>query len=375
MFLFVTWGAIRFGRHGALLIIVMTAIQMLLGMVLEVGGSTTNQVPVGLLNFWLYILVVTGVGILLALVIDERRSTEVTLRQSRDLFNKLTQRVPGVIYQFKLFPDGRSCFPFASEAIQDIYEVTPEQVREDAAAVFAILHPEDYDGIVASIQESAHTLNLWRYEFRVVLPKQGLRWRLGESQPERLEDGSVLWHGIITDITERKLADQERNRFTDILERSLNEIYLFDAETLLFKYTNEGARRNLGYTADLLHTMTPVDIKPNFDEASFRDLIGPLLRREKELLIFEAIHRRADRTDYPVLVHLQLVGLEDHLQFLAVIQDITEHKRIESELSITQTAIEKSQSAFFRVNAAGLVLYANDFACQSLGILGRKYLA
>ena len=53
-------------------------------------------------------------------------------------------------------------------------------------------------GIVASIQRSTHTLNLWRYEFRVVLPKQGLRWRLGESPAERLEDGSVLWHGIIT---------------------------------------------------------------------------------------------------------------------------------------------------------------------------------
>ena len=223
VFLFVTWGAARFGRHGALLIIVMTAIQMLLSMALAVGGSTTNQVLVGLLNFWLYMFVVTSVGVLLALIIDERRLTEAALRKNRDLFSKLSRRVPGVIYQFRLFPDGRSCFPFASEAIQDIYEVTPEQVREDASAVFAILHPEDYDGIVASIQESACTLNLWQHEFRVVLPHQGVRWRLGESQPEKLEDGSVLWHGFITDITERKQSEERIQRLTK-LYKALGEV-------------------------------------------------------------------------------------------------------------------------------------------------------
>jgi diguanylate cyclase (GGDEF)-like protein/PAS domain S-box-containing protein len=207
VFLFVTWAATRFGRHGVLLIIVITAIQMLLGMVLEVGGFATNQVPTGMLNFWIYMLVLTGVGLLLSIIIDNLKSTEVALRQSHDIFSKMSQHVPGVIYQFKMFPDGRFCFPFANDAIEDIYEVTAEQVREDASAVFAILHPEDFDGIVASIQESAATLNQWKHQYRVILPSQGVRWRLGQSQPEKLEDGSVLWHGFITDITERKSAD------------------------------------------------------------------------------------------------------------------------------------------------------------------------
>lgn len=223
VFLFVAWAAVRFGRHGALLVIVMTAIQMLVGMVLAVGGSTTNQVPVGLLNFWLYILVVTVVGVLLALVIDKLRSTEASLSHNRDLYSKISQRVPGVIFQFRLFPDGRSCFPYASEAMQEIYEVSPEQVREDATAVFANFHPDDHDGIVASIQESARTLTLWQREFRVRLPKQGIRWRLGESQPEKLEDGSVLWHGFITDITERKQTEERILRLSK-LYKALSEI-------------------------------------------------------------------------------------------------------------------------------------------------------
>ncbi|MDP1660233.1 MAG: EAL domain-containing protein [Methylotenera sp.] len=223
VFLFVTWSAIRFGRHGALLVIFMTSIQMLAGMILEVGGSTNSQVPVGLPNFWLYMLVVTGVGILLALVIEELESAKVSISQSRDLFNKISERVPGVIYQFKMLPDGRLCFPFASESIQDIFEVSPEQVRDDASAVFSILHPNDYEDFVASIHESALKLSIWRYEFRVILPKQGIRWRLGESKPEKLDDGSVLWHGFITDITERKQSEAHIQRLSK-LYLALSEI-------------------------------------------------------------------------------------------------------------------------------------------------------
>ncbi|MDP1766554.1 MAG: MASE1 domain-containing protein, partial [Methylotenera sp.] len=223
VFLFLTWGAVRFGRHGALLVIVMTSVQMLIGMVQAVGGSSNNQVPVGLLNFCLFMLVVTGVGILMALVIEELKSAKASISHSRDLFNKVSQRVPGVIYQFKLFPDGRTCFPFASDGIQHIYEVTPKQVIEDASVIFSILHPDDYEGVVASIQESALKLSLWQHEFRVILPKQGVRWRLGESKPEKLEDGSVLWHGFITDITERKQTEVHIQRLSK-LYLALSEI-------------------------------------------------------------------------------------------------------------------------------------------------------
>ncbi len=223
VFLFVTWCALRFGRHGALLIIAMTATQMLLGMVLAVGGVTNNQVPVGLLNFWLYMLVLTCVGLSLALVIDKLKSTDISLCQSRDLFSKISQRVPGVIYQFRRTPDGRSSIPFASKAIFDMFAVKPEHVNEDASAVFETVYPADYDGVMASIDESARTLSLWQYEFRVVLPSRGVCWRLGEAHPEKLEDGSVLWHGFITDITERKQSEERIQRLTK-LYKALGEI-------------------------------------------------------------------------------------------------------------------------------------------------------
>ncbi len=122
--------------------------------------------------------------------------------------HKLGALVPGVIYQFRLRPDGSSCFPYASEGIREVYRVSPEEVREDASKVFAVLHPEDVAGVTESIHESARSLQIWQHEYRVRYADGTVRWLLGNSVPEREVDGSVLWHGFINDITQRKHAEK-----------------------------------------------------------------------------------------------------------------------------------------------------------------------
>lgn len=159
--------------------------------------------------------------------IHERKLLQIKWREGFDLLNNLAKQVPGVVYQFQWFPDGRSCFPFASQGILDIYEVTPEQVREDSALVFERLHPDDMPAINASIQRSAQTLQPWWLEYRVILPRQGVRWCLGNAQPERLADGSVLWHGYIADVTARKQDELRLQQYTEALQRSNDDLEQF----------------------------------------------------------------------------------------------------------------------------------------------------
>jgi hypothetical protein len=85
--------------------------------------------------------------------------------------------------------------------------------------------------------------------------------------------------------------------------------------------------------------MTPLDIKPEFDEASFRAMIHPLLTGEKEILTFETVHLRADGTLYPVEVRLQLNVQPDRREFLAVILDITSRRA-------AQAALQESEKRF-----------------------------
>ncbi len=125
-------------------------------------------------------------------------------KETLKALEKLSANIPGMIYQFQLFPDGRTCVPYTSAKIEEIYELTPEQVKTDASLLFERLHPRDLYQVGVSIQESARTMSPWLHEFRVQLPKRGLRWMRGNSLPELLADGSHIWHGFVSDITLEK---------------------------------------------------------------------------------------------------------------------------------------------------------------------------
>ena len=79
-----------------------------------------------------------------------------------------------------------------------------------------------------------------------------------------------------------------------------------------------------------LRSLTPVDIKPEYDEVQFRRMVEPLLDQTTELLIFETVHQRADASRYDVQVHLQLDNGGEQPVFMALILDITERKKADS---------------------------------------------
>jgi PAS domain S-box-containing protein len=143
-------------------------------------------------------------------------ASDITARRARDLasralierLEKLSRHLPGVVYQYHLMPDGRSCFPWASDGLRSIYGVAPAEVREDASPVFAAIHTEDLERVAASITTSAQDLTQWKDEYRVWRDGR-VRWVMGNATPERLTDGSTLWHGYISDITERKAFEAE----------------------------------------------------------------------------------------------------------------------------------------------------------------------
>lgn len=166
--------------------------------------------------------------------VTERKEAEKEHQESLDMLNKLAAQVPGVVYKYCLYTDGSSAFPYSSPGMYDIYEVTPEEVRKDASSVFTRIHPDDFDFIVDSINESARNLTKYHSEFRVILPTKGLRWLLCDAKPERMDDGSTLWYGLITDITDRKLSDivlkESEERYRSFISQVTEGVYRFECD-------------------------------------------------------------------------------------------------------------------------------------------------
>jgi signal transduction histidine kinase/CheY-like chemotaxis protein len=109
--------------------------------------------------------------------------------------------------------------PFSSVGLQNLLGIAPEDVREDAAGVIAKANPDDLAAIKESIQASARNMTPWSHEFRILIDGKE-KWLAGSSTPEREPDGSVLWHGFITDVTERVEADAAKESLESQLRES-----------------------------------------------------------------------------------------------------------------------------------------------------------
>jgi PAS domain S-box-containing protein len=140
--------------------------------------------------------------------IVERKLAEEVKQEALSRLQKIASQVPGVIYQFRLRPDGSFCVPYASEAIRDIWRLSQEDVSDDASKVFTVVHPDDLDNFMASIHASARDLTPWKHEFRLKFGDEPELWLFGNAIPQREADGSTLWHGFITDITERRTVEE-----------------------------------------------------------------------------------------------------------------------------------------------------------------------
>ena len=148
----------------------------------------------------------------------------------------------------------------------------------------------------------------------------------------------ALLHFFVTHadriLTRKHLQASERSiRLGRLLDKSSNEIYVFDADTLRFTYVNQGGQDNLGYDVKELCEMTALDLKPKITRDEFLAYIEPLRTGERDQVNFKTIHRRKDGSIYPVEVLLQYSPAEDPPVFMAMILDVTEKEKADDRLN------------------------------------------
>lgn len=241
------------------------------------------------------------------------------LKQGMDLLTSLTNEVPGLVYQYRRSARGESLFSYVSEGIRDIYELTPEQVTADCGLIDALIHPDDLAGYTASIDASAISLRPWHLEYRVVLPRQGLRWRQGDARPRRMADGSTLWHGFITDVTERKTIEMELQEFAtiDFLTRLPNRRHFMACmENELARIKRDEETRAAVLMCDLDHFKI---INDRFGHAT-----GDLVLKNFANILQEALRKsdtvgRIGGEEFAVV--LSGAGLEEATSFARRVQD------------------------------------------------------
>ncbi len=158
--------------------------------------------------------------------------------------------------------------------------------------------------------------------------------------------------------------DQHSLAALDILDMIEDGAFIFSAESLRFSYVNQGAVRQAGYSRAELLGMTPLDIKLEFDETRFRQMLEPLLRGEVRSIKISTTHRHKNGGDIPVEVILQyLTSINGAPNLVAIVRDTTDRKEVEKELrqqkDFLNTILESEPECVKVILANGELLQMN----------------
>ena len=143
----------------------------------------------------------------------------------------------------------------------------------------------------------------------------------------------------------QRREELRRNYEQALDERSPNEIFMFDADTLQFTYANDYALEKLGYSLEQLQKNNILSLHPEMGIESFAAMIEPLRRGEQESIKYQTAQARGNGRTYPVEVNLQLMKSDDGGEgFLAIINDITALRQAEENIRAFNAPVERRAS-------------------------------
>lgn len=167
-----------------------------------------------------------GVRYLLSYLKDvtDAQAAQVALRDKLGFIQKITSRLPGVVFQIRRDAKGQLEFLYISEPTGQIYPgFTAQDILRDVYCTLSLHHPDDIVAFRASVRQALDTLEPWQCEYRLRLPDGEVRWLFGRGVADADSDGAVLMSGFVSDITDRKRAE-ESQRKSEARFRALTEL-------------------------------------------------------------------------------------------------------------------------------------------------------
>lgn len=173
---------------------------------------------------------------------------------------EVTENIPAGTYTMVLPADGGMAhFSFMSTRFLEICGLDRKEAEANPFNAFACVHPDDYDEWVRKNAECFEKKIPFSEECRIVV-KGETRWIHAESIPRQRADGTIVWEGVLSDITTRKIAEHKLAKREAELRRILDNIPVPVAINTLgynsrITFINESFVRVFGYTLDDIPTV------------------------------------------------------------------------------------------------------------------------
>jgi diguanylate cyclase (GGDEF)-like protein/PAS domain S-box-containing protein len=293
-----------------------------------------------------------GTHLIVLYDISEKSQRSDTLLESRNILQTIIETIPMRVFWKDLDSRYLGCnSAFARDA--------------DLASPNEIIGKLD-----SELSWHAHA-DLYRADDRAVM--QTRTPRLAYDEPQTTPNGQTIWLrtsktalydnqsevigilGVYDDITERKKIEKELWLTKTMLDSSKKAFYRLDASGNI-QYVNDHACQALGYSREELLNMHPWDFDPDFDASAWPAAWQKL--KTDITVNFETRHRRRDGSLFNVDLIRNYISYNGEEFCFSIAQDITERKRIETELNIAATAFE-SQEGMVITDASTVILKVN----------------
>jgi PAS domain S-box-containing protein len=289
--------------------------------------------------------------------VDDLTRMAASLTQERDRLAAIASAAPTAIHTLCMPVDGQPHIGFGADRVAHIYGLPAAQLAVDAQAMVNALHPEDAPHVHASVRDAAAAMTDWHAEYRVLHPTLGERWIEGRSTPVREPDGSLLWHGALTDITARKHNEQavqaSRAKLQTVFDHLNEGLVLAGADGTLLEW-NRAALRLHGFDERAPALPQLAEMPQHFDLAHLDG--RPLPRADWPLtrllrgdsLDHEAVRVRHRQQGWERVFEYAGVSVHDAqgriLIGVLMVRDITARHRLERQMHELNQALEQRVS-------------------------------
>ena len=140
--------------------------------------------------------------------ITERKNSEAELRKSREQHENLASKIPVGIYILHSYTNGAFTLDYVSSRMAEMLNISTERLLADANILSQSIHPDDMEDFNKLNQESIQLKRSFEWKGRIWVDGT-IKWLNISSTPEMIENGDILWHGLIVDVTEEIHAESK----------------------------------------------------------------------------------------------------------------------------------------------------------------------
>ena len=303
----------------------------------------------------------------------------------------ILEKLPVAVFEYTYFAEGRNDFTYISPYCEVLFGLTSETMLEGSLSLFSFIHPEERPSFLLKYEKWISNAENIEWEGRVLQATGNIIWVNAKANASKLDNGSIVWRGVFTDVSARKQAEQnmaEANQRLELAARGsdlgiwdyhvkTNRTFINDRWPEIVGYPKEELEEMFNHCEDFIHP----DDKPGYVASIEKHLAG-------SSEYYETVYRFQLSNggwkwilERGQVIERDLTGTV--LRTAGTLQDFDQRK-IEDQITVEKEGryrnLLESLPLGVGIHQNGILVYANSRAAAIMGasspeeLLGKKVL-